>query len=43
MLDYSECGPTGEPAVAHVDEDRVPRRVAATFEQFVAALVDCPD
>ncbi|MCC8243382.1 SMI1/KNR4 family protein [Saccharothrix luteola] len=43
MLDYSECGPTGEPAVAYVDEDRVPRRVAATFERFVAALEDCPD
>lgn len=22
MLDYSECGPEGEPSVAYIDEDR---------------------
>ena len=34
MLDYSECGPEGEPAVSNVDEDRVPRRVAPSFDEF---------
>ncbi|NUT17816.1 MAG: SMI1/KNR4 family protein [Hamadaea sp.] len=41
MLDYSECGPVGEPAVAYVDEDRVPRRVAASFAEFLGMLVAC--
>ncbi|MBW5481908.1 SMI1/KNR4 family protein [Streptomyces bambusae] len=41
MLDYSECGPEGEPAVAYVDEDRVPRRVAQSFGEFLARLVPC--
>ncbi|WBB58724.1 SMI1/KNR4 family protein [Streptomyces sp. WMMC500] len=41
MLDYSECGPKGEPAVAYVDEDRVPRRVANTFDEFIRGLVSC--
>jgi hypothetical protein len=43
MLDYSECGPTGEPSVAYIDEDRVPRRVADSFEAFLAALIPCAD
>lgn len=34
MLDYSACGPQGEPAVAYIDEDRVPQQVAATFAEF---------
>jgi hypothetical protein len=38
MLDYSDCGPVGEPAVVYVDEDRVPRPVAASFAQFLARL-----
>lgn len=38
MLDYRRCGPTGEPAVVYVDEDRVPREVAPTFAAFIAAL-----
>ncbi|MFC8271391.1 SMI1/KNR4 family protein [Streptomyces sp. NPDC057271] len=41
MLDYSECGPEGEPAVAYIDEDRVPRRVAQSFDEFLARLVPC--
>lgn len=39
MLDYSNCGPSGEPAIAYVDEDRVPRRVAGSFSAFVEGLV----
>ncbi|MDG4824996.1 SMI1/KNR4 family protein [Asanoa sp. WMMD1127] len=41
MLDYSDCGPDGEPSVAYVDEDRVPRRAAASFDDFVNRLVEC--
>jgi SMI1-KNR4 cell-wall len=36
MLDYTACGPDGEPSVVYIDEDRVPRRIAATFEAFLA-------
>ena len=41
MLDYTECGPEGEPRVAYVDEDRIPRRIADSFEMFIASLVAC--
>jgi hypothetical protein len=41
MLDYSENGPRGEPAVAYIDEDRIPRRIAASFDEFLARLVPC--
>ncbi|MGW4638473.1 SMI1/KNR4 family protein [Sphaerisporangium sp. NPDC004334] len=41
MLDYSECGPEGEPAVAYIDEDRIPRRAAQSFGEFIAQLVVC--
>jgi hypothetical protein len=41
MLDYSELAGNGEPSVVYVDEDRVPRRIAQSFEEFVARLVDC--
>jgi hypothetical protein len=41
MLDYSESGSQEEPAVVYIDEDRVPRRVASSFEEFMAKLVDC--
>lgn len=41
MLDYSECGPEGEPSVVYVDEDRVPRRVAKSFDEFLVRLVSC--
>jgi hypothetical protein len=43
MLDYSACGPTGSPVVSYVDEDRVPRRIASSFEAFMAQLRKCPD
>jgi hypothetical protein len=39
MLDYSASGLEGEPAVAYIDEDRVPRRVADTFADFMKKLV----
>ncbi len=38
MLDYSESGPRGEPAVVYVGEDRVPRRIAADFQSFLDGL-----
>ncbi|MGP4010196.1 SMI1/KNR4 family protein [Streptomyces sp. 4N124] len=41
MLDYSESGPEGEPSVAYIDEDRVPRKVAGSFEEFLSRLVPC--
>jgi hypothetical protein len=40
MLDYSSSGP--EPAVVYVDEDRVPQRIADTFDEFLAKLIKCP-
>ncbi|MFE6597718.1 SMI1/KNR4 family protein [Streptomyces albidoflavus] len=41
MLDYSESGPEGEPAVVYIDEDCVPRKVAGSFEEFLSRLVPC--
>src|SRR5262245_58806962 len=41
MLDYSDCGPMGDPAVAYVDENRVPRRVADSFDDFLSKLTEC--
>ncbi|MFL5358743.1 SMI1/KNR4 family protein [Archangium sp.] len=41
MLDYSECGPEGEPRVVYVDEDRSVLLLARDFSAFVAGLVDC--
>ncbi|WP_078876556.1 SMI1/KNR4 family protein [Streptomyces sp. 150FB] len=41
MLDYSECSLDGEPAVVYIDEDRVPRRVAQSFDEFLSRLVSC--
>ncbi|WP_329119707.1 SMI1/KNR4 family protein [Streptomyces sp. NBC_01353] len=41
MLDYSECGPFGEPSVAYIDEDRVPRPLANSFAEFLQGLVSC--
>ena len=41
MLDYSESGPQGEPAVSYIDEDRVPRRIADSFSEFIVGLAEC--
>jgi len=41
MLDYSASGSEGEPAVVYVGEDRVPRRVADSFDEFLTSLVSC--
>jgi hypothetical protein len=42
MLDYSVCGPQGEPRVVFVDpEDEVTTVLATTFEGFLRGLVDC--
>lgn len=41
MLDYSTVGSHGEPSVAHIAEDRIPRTVAETFEAFLAQLEPC--
>jgi hypothetical protein len=41
MLDYSGSGPRGEPVVVYVDEDRVPRKIAESFDAFIAGLVAC--
>ena len=43
MLDYSTCGPQGDPSVAYIDEDRVPRTVAASFDEFIGMLRFCSD
>jgi hypothetical protein len=42
MLDYSGRGRLGEPAVAYIDEDRVPRLLAPTFAAFINGLAICP-
>ncbi len=44
MLDYSECGRTGEPRVIHVDvegDEPEIQILAANLEAFLAGLVDC--
>lgn len=39
MLDYTASGPDGDPRVAYIDEDRVPRVISSTFEEFINGLV----
>lgn len=41
MLDYSQCGPQGEPSVVYIDEDRSVKPVAPTFAAFLGALQEC--
>jgi hypothetical protein len=46
MLDYSECGPEGEPRVIYVDTESDEPQVlvlAPDFETFVQGLVDCAE
>ena len=43
MLDYSSCGPSGEPAVVYVDEDMQPKLIAKNFESFLIGLQSCSD
>jgi hypothetical protein len=43
MLDYSAVEEGGEPFVVYVDEDRVPRRIASSFQEFVMGLVPCSE
>ena len=40
-LDYRQCGPVGEPAVVHVDQEvgYVITPIAPTFDAFIAGLV----
>jgi hypothetical protein len=38
MLDYTRPSADGEPTVAYIDEDRVPRTIAASFDDFVSRL-----
>lgn len=39
MLDYSEVGEgSRQPSIAYVDEDRIPKIVAKTFEGFIEML-----
>jgi hypothetical protein len=44
-LDYSDCGPTGEPRVVHVDQERDHKVtfVAPNFEAFIRGLASDED
>lgn len=42
MLDYRPHGRSGEPAIIYVDEDRIPRPIAASFAEFLEGLSACP-
>jgi hypothetical protein len=44
MLDYSQCGPKGEPRVVLVEPKEVSSEVtvlAPNFAAFISGLVDC--
>ncbi len=38
MLDYSRTAGDGEPTVAYIDEDRMPRTIATGFGDFLSGL-----
>jgi hypothetical protein len=38
MLDYSQCGPDGEPGVAYIDDDRNIHQLSENFEAFWRSL-----
>jgi hypothetical protein len=37
VLDYRNAEP-GRPSVVYVDEDRIPRKIADSFEEFAEGL-----
>ncbi|MEV0093699.1 SMI1/KNR4 family protein [Streptomyces sp. NPDC050738] len=39
MLDYSTCGPSGEPSVVYVEDDREPKLLASDFATFLNGLL----
>ena len=41
MLDFEDETGSCEPRVVYVDEDRIPRLVAASFSEFLANLLPC--
>ncbi len=42
FLDYTECGPTGEPRITHIDSESGDTQIlAANVETFLRGLVDC--
>lgn len=41
MLDYSRCGPRGEPSVAYIDDDRSVRTIARSFSELIEKLQPC--
>jgi hypothetical protein len=42
FLDYTACGPRGEPRVTHVDAESGDSKILATdFDTFLRGLVDC--
>lgn len=41
MLDYRNAEP-GRPSVVYVDEDRIPRKIADSFEEFAEGLTADP-
>lgn len=43
MLDYTGCGPAGEPVVVYVDEDRVARTIALSLDDFLDGLLPALD